>query len=51
MSKTSPKQRLIQLQEWLASRNGTTNKGGRKPISKADAYKNTRKRYGKAKNN
>lgn len=49
MSKTSAKQRLTQLKEWLEWRansklfkqSATTNK-----FSKADHYKNTRERYG-----
>ena len=47
MSKVSSKQRYIQLKEWLSTRgvntSGTTKQ--KKKFSKADYYKQTRKRY------
>jgi|TARA_R110000803_G_scaffold83470_3_gene149561 hypothetical protein len=48
MSKTSAKQRYIQLMEWLSTRKsgGNTTKTTRK-FSKADTYKQTNNRYGK----
>ena len=48
MSKTTSKQKYVQLKEWLASR-GTNTSGTSNPkkrFSKADHYKQTRKRYG-----
>lgn len=40
MSKTSPKQRVQQLKEWLDSRKKTTAKKSNKPtFSKMDLYK------------
>ena len=44
MSKSSPKQKYIQLQEWLSTRktksnNRRANTGGK--FSKADVYKNS----------
>ena len=41
MSKTSPKQRYIQLKEWLAVLKGVTtaNKVNTRKFSKADYYK------------
>ena len=41
MSKVSPKQRYIQLQEWLPTfkNNSNTNKRKGKKFSKADHYK------------
>lgn len=56
MSKTSAKQRLVQLKEWLATRKtstGSSPKGTGKPkqkFSKADFYKKTRERYGNKSN-
>lgn len=52
MSKTSSKQKVIQLKEWLKtlqSHKETTNSG--KNFSKADHYKKTRNRYGSKKSN
>tara|TARA_B100001113_G_C20856325_1_gene511914 strand:+ start:220 stop:378 length:159 start_codon:yes stop_codon:yes gene_type:complete len=47
MSKNSPKQRYVQLKEWLATRGsgGNTTKKERK-FSKSDHYKKVNKRYG-----
>lgn len=51
MSKTTAKQKYIQLKEWLATRTtgGNDSKKPRK-FSKADHYKKTRERYGSKKN-
>lgn len=52
MSKTTSKQKYVQLKEWLASRgtnvSGTTKQ--KKRFSKSDYYKQTRKRYGSRSN-
>jgi hypothetical protein len=49
MSKSSPKQRTIQLKEWLESRKSATQSN--RKFSKADLYNNTEKRYGTKKSN
>ena len=51
MSKISPKQRYVQLKEWLATRTtgGNDTKKVRK-FSKADHYKKANNRYGSKKN-
>lgn len=57
MSKTSAKQRLEQLKDWLKWReaNGGTSfrnaNAPKKKFSKADHYKQTRERYGSKKSN
>lgn len=52
MSKTSSKQKVVQLKEWLKTLNShkETNNSG-KTFSKADHYKNTRNRHGSKKSN
>ncbi len=43
MSKNSPKQRLLQLREWLKSNKTTTNSSEpTKKFSKSDYYKKSR---------
>ena len=57
MSKTSPRQRLDQLKDWLKWREangGSSFKNASAPskrFSKADHYKQTRENYGPKKNN
>ena len=56
MSKTSAKQRLLQLKDWLAWRKSNAKSsfiGSKKPkqkFSKAEYYKKTRERYGNKSN-
>ena len=49
MSKTSAKARITQLQEWLEGRKTVSSNGNTKKFSKADHYKQNRKRYGSKK--
>jgi hypothetical protein len=51
MSRTSPKQRYIQLKEWLATRTTVSN-DSKKPrrFSKSDHYNKVNKHYGSKKN-
>jgi len=51
MSKTSAKQRVIQLKEWLEWRKATSSKSEGKPkFSKSDHYSKVNKHYGGKKN-
>lgn len=53
MSKTSTKQKLTQLKEWLKTRGNYTESKSKKPrkFSKADHYKKVNERYGNKKSN
>ena len=52
MSKTTSKQKYIQLKEWLSTFKPTTKSGApKKKFSKANFYKQTRERYGYKKSN
>jgi hypothetical protein len=52
MSKTSSKQKVVQLKEWLKTLNSNKESSNKeKNFSKADHYKKTRERYGSKKSN
>ena len=52
MSKSSAKQKVTQLKEWLATRsNGGNDSKKPRKFSKADHYKKVNNRYGGKKNN
>ena len=53
MSKSSSKQKVIQLREWLKTikPEKTSNESSKSKFSKSDHYKKTRERYGSKKSN
>lgn len=52
MSKTTSKQKYVQLMEWLSVfKKGDNSSKKTRKFSKADYYKKTRERYGRKKSN
>jgi hypothetical protein len=51
MSKSSTKQKVTQLKEWLATFKSSPKEPTKSKFSKADHYKNVNNRYGNKKSN